>query len=457
MKVIIVGLGQTGTLLADMISRENHDVVVLDANKEKVDAVTSKYNVSGVVGSGASKECLVKAGADTADVVVALTPIDEINLLICMVAKNCGTRYVVAKMNQQELSGEQRYYTKEFQIDCIINAKEITAKEIARHIGLPGAVRADGFFGNSATVLRLNVEQNALLVDKNMREVRQLFDMDVLVGTVVRDGKVIVPNGDITLQQGDSIDLIVPNESILAVLMKLNVVRKEVKRVMIAGGGDVAAYLIQGLLKEKKKITVLDSDAKRCMYLSTTYPEINVACTEEIDADVLLEEGIEQADVCVSLTGQDDTNLVISLFAWSCGIKSVITKVNSPAYENLLNKVSIDITISPSVICATKILGFIRDVVVYNHAGRDIRSVCQIAGGLGEAIEFIAYDNFKKLNIAFMAPEFKLKKDTLIGAILRNGEAIIPSGTTSIVEGDHVVVVTKRNSGYNVLNDILTK
>ncbi|MDE5891658.1 MAG: NAD-binding protein, partial [Acetatifactor sp.] len=179
-----------------------------------------------------------------------------------------------------------------------------------------------------------------------------------------------------------------------------------------------------------------------------------ISYADGIDADVLLEEGLEKADACVSLTGSDDTNLVVSLFAWSCGVESVVTRVNATAYEKLLGKVNMDVALSPAVISADRIMGFVKNETVHNAEGNDIQCLYQLAGGQAEAIEFIAYDNCKRLGIPFKQPEFKVKKDILIAMIIRQGEVIIPDGNSCIQSGDRVVAISKRGHGLNILNDI---
>lgn len=456
MKIVIAGLTQVGICLAETLSKENHDVMVIDQDGNKVNAVTDRYNVSGVTGNCASKSTLLRAGVDTADVCVTLTPSDETNLCTCMMAKKCGTRYTVAKLDNPELTGEQKYYEQEFMVDYVLTPKEDTALEIARHIGLPGTVRADAFFSFDTTMFRVTADKENGLAGMHVKDIRNLFDTDMLVGTICRNGKLLIPDGTSVIEEKDEVYLIVPHSSMTTVMMKLGMMRKPVKNVLIIGGGDIARSLAGLLLENKKKVTILDIDRSRCADLAQILPQATISCAAEIDSKVLLEEGIDKADVCVSLTGRDDTNLVLSMFAWSCGVNSVITKVNSTTYESLLNRVNIDITISPVLISVERITGFIRNVEVPNDAGNDIACMYQIAGGVAEAIEFIAYDNFKAKDIPLKDKGFKLKKNLLIGMVLKDGVAVIPGGNTSIQPGDHVVVITKRDSGLKTLNDILS-
>lgn len=455
MKIIIIGLGHTGILLAERASLEHHDVLVIDEDSAKVEAVTDRLNISGVCGSGACRQTLLKAGADLADVVVALTPSDETNLMACAVAKQCGTRFTAARIDQPELFPEKEYYAARFQVDHILTPKFDTAMEIARHIGLPGTVRSEGNFSSEATLIRVSVDGDSPLKGMVIRDVRNFMQTDMLVAAVVRGGKVRIPEASYEIEQGDLISIITANRNLPQIMLKLNLIRRPVKNVLIIGGGDVAYFLTEKLLKEKKTVTILDNDSKRCMTLAKLLSGARISYADQIDANVLTQEGIRSADVCVSLTGQDDTNLVLSMFAWSCGVKSIITKVKLPAYEELLNKVSIDITISPSVICVDHIVQFIRNQAVPNVAGNDIESMYKIADGLAEAVEFTAYDTFAARNIPFRSEKFRTRKGVLAAILIRGGQVMIPDGSSVIKTGDKVVVVTDRSNRLNTLNDIL--
>lgn len=455
MKIIITGLGNTGILLAERISMEHHDVLVIDEDRKKVESITDRLNVSGICGAGASKETLMRAGANLADVIVALTPSDETNLMSCAVAKQCGTRFAIAKMDNPELCTEKKYYAEKFSVDYILTPKENTALEIIHHIGLPGTVRAEGFFSSDATLIKVGIDNSSRLNGMAVREVRSFMETDMLVVSITREGKLYIPDASFVMKSGDLINIISSNRNLMQIMMKLELVRKRVKRVLIIGGGDVAYCLAEMLLKEKKSVTVLERNRERCIELSELLPQAKISCAEKIDADVLAEEGIHSADVCVSLTGQDDTNLVVSMFAWASGVKSIITKVNSPSYEKLLNKVNIDITISPAVISADKIISFIRNQAVPNVKGDDIECMHRIAGGLAEAVEFTAYDDFRGKDIPLKDERFRIKKNTIIAVIIRNGLVIIPDGNSTIKKGDKVIVITARKSRLDILNDIL--
>ncbi|MCR4807464.1 MAG: NAD-binding protein [Lachnospiraceae bacterium] len=281
MKIIIVGLGQTGTTLISALSRSKYDITVVDKDKARVERITDKYNVNGVTGSGASKGTLMAAGADTADVIVALTPVDEINLLSCMQAKALGTRRGGARLLLPDFVHEAESLKKQYNIDYFVKPKLDIAEEIYKNIGLNGAGAG----------------------------------------------------------------------------------RKEVKRIVIVGGGITGGYLMDMLSGDRKRVTILENDTSRCRELMEKYPSARVAYSGGEIIDVLEEENVSEADCLISLTDNDETNLVISMYAWSLNIPSIITRVDNPGHVKLLHKVSMDITVSTTELSALKMIRFIESLV----------------------------------------------------------------------------------------------
>lgn len=454
MKIIIVGMGRVGRMLADRIPRDGHDVTVIDRNQKTVEEATDKYNVGGVCGSGITRATLMKAGADTADLIISVTGSDEINVMCCAAAKSYGTRYAVAMVHDPDFSEEIESLSRDFKIDFTVNPQLDTAAEMAMHIGLPGTVHAEGFFGSSVVLFSYTVGESSPLVGMSLRQIREYFETNLLVGTVSRKGKVLIPNGALVMERQDVLSLIVPDGSMKQVLTKLELMKKPAKNVLIVGGGTVCYYLAKRLLSEHKSVKIIESDKDRCVELANFLPDAAVCFGEGTDADVLKEEGIRSADACVSLTGKDEDNLAISMFAWSCKVPSILTKLTSSSYEGLLHCVNIQNTFSPAVISVDRILACVRNLAVYNEKGNDIQRLYRIADAQAEATEFIAYPGGKKLGIPLKSSEMKLKKNILLGAILRRDQVIIPDGNTVILEGDHVIVISAVKAALNTLDDI---
>ena len=454
MKIIIVGLGRAGSYLVRVLSDDGYDVTVVDTDKSLVDAITDKYNVNGIVGSGASKETLLKAGADTADALVALTHIDEINLLSCMQAKSLGTRRTAARLLLPDFVHESDSLGREYNIDYFVKPKLDIAEEIYRNIGLPGFVKMEGFFGNEVQMINLSVLEYSPLNGKSLIEIKQSLELNMLVCTVIRDGKLHVPDGTFVIETGDQVGIVAAKSDIQDILDKLGIIVEPAKSVAIVGGGITGEYLTDMLVKDKKNLTILENNIDRCRQLMEKYPSVQVSYSEGDITEVLEEENIGKKDVLVSLTDNDETNLVISMFAWSQNVPSIITRVDKTGHVKLLHKVNMDITVSTTELSVLKMLRFIRYYEM-GDAQNDIGKFYNIADGKAEVMDFVANESFSKLDVQFKEKQFKLKKDVLIAGIIRDGRLIIPSGNSKIVKGDKVIVAATKKAQIRKLEEIL--
>lgn len=454
MKIIIVGAGRTGCSLIEALSAKNYDITIIDKSRELVENITDRYNVSGVVGSGASKDTLYKAGADTADILIALTPVDEINLLSCMQARAVGTLRTVARVFQPDFAAERKTLEKEQGIDYIFNPKYDMADEAARSIGLPGFVKPDGVFAGRVQMLTLTVSDESGISGQSLIDIRKRFDAEILIGTVLREGKLFVPDGKFVIEAGDRISVAVKKEDVIDILQKMGLVKHSAKKVMIVGGDVTADYLIDMLLKEKKTITVIESDLERCRLLMEKYPEIKVSYGSGEMGEVLEDEKISSMDAVVSLTDADETNLVTSMYAWSRNVPSILTKIDAPGHLKLLHRINLDITLSPPEISVNKLIRFVHNCEV-GDAPNDIEKYFSIAEGKAEALQFTAKDDFKKLDVLFKEADFKLKKNVIIASVIRGDELIIPGGNSCIRKGDKVIIVSEKKNHIESLNAIL--
>ena len=454
MKIIIVGLGRAGCYLVRAVSHENYDITVVDTDKKLVDEITDKYNVNGIVGSGASKETLMKAGADTADALVALTHIDEINLLSCMQAKTLGTRRTAARLLLPDFVHEADSLKKEYNIDYFVKPKQDIAEEIYRNIGLPGFVKMEGYFGDEVQMINLSVLEYSPICGKTLIEIKQSLNLDMLVCTVIRDEKLYVPDGTFMIETGDQVGIVAAKADIQNILDKLGILVDVSKNITIVGGGITCEYLTDMLIKDKKSITILENNLNRCRELMEKYPKIKVSYSEGDITEVLEEEHIGKKDVLVSLTDNDETNLVISMFAWSQNVPSIITRVDKPGHVKLLHKVNMDISVSSTELSVLKMLRFIRYYEM-GDAKNDIGKFYNIADGKAEVMEFVAGEGFSKLGMQFKEKQFRLKKGVLVAGIIREGRLIIPSGNSKIQAGDKVIVAATKKNQVRNLEEIL--
>ena len=453
MKVIIVGAGRTGRSLIEALAKKNYDITIIDKQKNLVDDITDNYNVSGVVGSGASKDTLLKAGADTADVLIALTHVDEINLLSCMQAKAVGTLRTVARVFQPDFAAERKTLEKEQDIDYIFNPKYDMAETAALSIGLPGIVRPEGVFGDNMQMITITVMEGSPLAGKSLIDIRKELDTELLVGTVLRDGKLYVPDGFFRIEAGDSIGVAAGIDDIQKILKKIGIIKHSAKKVMIVGGGITAEYLLNMLLEKRKNISLLESDLERCRELMERYPSAHVAYSEGELSDVLEDEGIDSFDAVVSITDNDESNLVTSMYAWSKNVPSILTRVEQPGHLKLLHRVNLDITLSSAEISVNKLIRFVHNCEA-GDAPNEIEKYCSVADNKAEVLQFTAGDDFIKAGVLFKETDFKLKKNVLIASIIRDGELIIPGGNSCIQKGDKVIVVSDKKNHIENLNEI---
>ncbi|MBO6299144.1 MAG: Trk system potassium transporter TrkA [Lachnospiraceae bacterium] len=455
MKIIVVGLGRTGHLLIQSLASEDYDIVVIDKDKKLVDEVTDRFSVNGIAGSGASRETLLAAGAATADAIVALTPVDEINLLSCMQAKNLGTRYASARITMPDFVKEREALKREYRIDMIFTPREDVAEEIYQNIGMPGNTKLVGSWRNGIHLMDLNLLEDSPLCGRSLNDIKKTSNLNMLVVAVLRGGRLTIPDGNFVVEANDNLTLIISEKELSHTLESLGIHRKKVKKVMIIGGNTISEYLLGLMEKDSYQVTVLEEDADRCRELMDRFPKCKVLCTGEGELlEILKEERITDMDMVVSLTNSDETNLVISMYSWSCRIPSVLTYVEVTEHLRLLHKVNIDITVSPVESTSLRAMRFIR----YHdgdEAEQAIGKFYMVAEGHAEIKELKAGSDFKLLDIAFKEPSFKLKKNVLIAAIFRDGELIVPSGNTTIRQGDQVIIATPRKQKIRHLNDIV--
>ncbi len=362
MKILVVGLGETGRALVKLLNNTEHEVIVIDKNRECVDTVTDRYKVNGIVGSGASCETLKKAGADTADILIALTPVDEINLLSCMQAKNIGTTTCVARVLMPDLVKEEEQLIKDYNIDYLIKPRMDLAEEIFRNIGLPGHVKLESSMDDEISVIDINVLSSSPLAGLTISGIKEAVDADMMIGVIVRNDHAIKPRESTVINENDGLYVITKKEHLDETLDSLGVKRKRINDAVIVGGGIAALYLARKMTAAKIRLTIIDDDLDRCRMLMDEFPNARIAYAEGDITEVLEEERVDKADAVISLTGNDETNLVVSMFSWAKGIKSIITRVDKQVHVKLLHKVNIDITVSPTEISVYRIMRYIGSI-----------------------------------------------------------------------------------------------
>lgn len=452
MRIIIVGAGKTAEIIIQYLEKSRHDVIVIDKNKDVIDSITNRYSVNGVCGSGASRSVLNQAGASTADALISLTPIDEINLLACSMAKSAGTRYTVAEVEREELVKDKAFLLDKFGIDYLLTPKELVASAITDQIYFNSANRVEPFLEGNILLAEIIVDRNSLFSEKKLGEVKPLLKLDFLVFGVLRGEKVLVPKGDFVLQPGDTIGLIAKKEEMTKLFLRTDLIRKPVRSVLLTGGNQLGTVLAERLSNNGIHVKLVENDRERCERLLSELNKVKVIYGSGSDAELLAEEGIGKCDACICATDSDETNLLTSLIAWTNGVDNTITTIHSTSYENILRKVTLNITLSPERVVAEKLLGYV--LKLEKRKGEDSGRYYSFGSELLEINSFNVPVGFTRADTPLMNSKMRLKKGVIIGAIEREGNIIIPNGMDMLRVGDQVIILSENHSEIDSLMDI---
>lgn len=450
MEIILVGCGKVGLALASQLTQENHDVTVIDNNAEKVERIKEELDVMGIVGNGCSISTLIEADVERADVFIAVTGSDELNLLSCMFAKKTGHCRAVARVRNPIYSRELDFIKQQLGISTIINPELLTAKEIARLLLFPAADAVDSFADEKILLFKFKLTEKQRLSGVRIREIPERLGKDILVCAIEREDDVIIPNGDFRLTEGDMVTVLVPKEKASAFFGKLHMPTHAVRNTLIVGGGTITYYLAQELLSHDIRVRIVDSDIQRCEELSNSLPKAKILHGDGTDRKFLMEAGLSLTESVVSLTNIDEENILLSLFAKRFGVFKIVSKINRLEFDDLLNGMELDSIVYPKYLICDYILQYIR--ALQNEAGSNIKTLYRILDNRMEAVEFTIKEP-SKVTGATLA-ELEIKPNLLICCILRGKQIIIPRGSDQMQVGDTVIVVTLEQ-GLGDIRDIL--
>lgn len=438
MHIIIVGLGKLGTTLTKQLTTEGHDIVVVDTSSEKVNRIVDVYDVMGICGTGASCEILEEAGVEKTKLLIAATDSDELNILSCLIAKRMGVENTIARVRNPDYANQIQFLRQELGISMIVNPEYETANEISRIIRFPSAANLDSFAGGKIEIAKIRIHSDNPLCDLKLYELKKKFKSKVLVCAVQRGDDVFIPSGDFVIQADDSISITGTRSDISVFMRQTGVHKHKVKNVMIIGGGRIAYYLSKLLADTGRSIKLIEQSMDRCYHLNDILNDVNIIHGDGTDQEVLDEQRLENQDAFVALTGIDEENIIVSMYAESKGIPKVITKVNRHSYS-ILNDIGLETVVSPQIVAGNLVTRYVR--ALQNSAGNSqIQTLYKLLDGRVEAVEFIVPDGAGYENIPFK--ELKLLPNLLIGCIIRNGKIIYPNGDNVMKAGDSIIVVT---------------
>lgn len=451
MNIIIVGCGKVGQTLAERLSREEgHNITVVDTKSSIIRELTGALDVIGVEGSGASLETLLEAGVKDADILIAVTNSDEVNLLTCFIANKSGDCGTIARVRKPEYGRELILFKEDLGLAMIINPEQAAAAEIARVLRFPSAIQIDTFAKGRVEILKFRVSDDSILSGLSLAELRPKLGCNVLVCGVERGDEVFIPGGDFVIRSGDRLSFVSEIKSGTAFFKKIGIKTNKVRNAIIVGGSNTAFYLAKLLIQSGISVKIIEKDTARCEFLCQKLPKAVIVNGDGSDSSVLLEEGIESTESFVALTNIDEENILISLYARNRTKGKIITKINRIAFDDVINGLDLDTTICPKNITAENIVKFVR--AKNNSIGSNIETMHMILGDKAEALEFRIREKTPLVGVPL--EKLRLKDNTLIACINRGGTIINPCGKDTMEVGDTVIVVTAK-IGFKDIRDIL--
>ncbi len=450
MNIIIIGCGRVGRTLAQKLNEDGNAVTVIDSDGDKVKRTTDRCDVMGIVGNGATHTVQEEAGIKTADLMIAVTGSDELNLLCCLVAKKESDCQTIARVKNPEYSGDAPYLKDELGLAMVINPEYAAAEEIARVLRFPFALKIEPFAKGKVELIKFKLPKGNEMIGMSVKDVVTKYNSDLLVCTIEREEEVYIANGDFVFEEKDVISIVATPKNAYEFFTNIKCKGNSIKNALVVGGGVITHYLCEILEKSHIGLTVIERDLKRCEELSTLWKKVNVIHGDGTDHDLLLEEGVAGVGAFVSLSDSDEENVLMSLFAKGEGCEKTVTKVNRTDYESLLLQLELDASVCPRIITSDTILRYVR--AAENAVGSNVETLYNVIPGQVEAAEFLVRENSPVVGVPLSKLTFK--KDVLIASITRDKQTIIPRGNDTIEAGDLVVVVSKHLGLFDVA-DIL--
>ena len=451
MKIVIVGVGKVGLFLTETLTEENHDVTVIDNDPRALERVQEACDALAVQGHGAMRAKLLEAEADDARLLVATTGSDEINLLTCLMAKKMGCQHTIARVRNPEYADDLNFLREDLGLSFSINPEEACSREIYQILQYPSFLERDQFAKGRVEIVGFKVKKGSPLIGVRLADLMlRVSNLEVLVCAVERGDEVMVPHGNFIIREGDDLHITAASQTLSSLIKKLNLARHKVTQATIVGGSRMAIYLARQLLASGVSVKIIENSFERCHFLAEALPEADVVEGDGTEQKVLLSEGVERSDALVAITGIDEENLMLGMYAKQLGVPKVVVKSNRLQYRHMFNQMGLESVVSPTVTSADKIVRYVR--AMENSSGGKMLTMHAIINGKVEAMEFGADQSAKMLGIPLS--KLKLKDELLVASITRGRQIIIPNGSTTIENGDNVVIVSAKHFILD-LNDIL--
>lgn len=453
MRIVVVGAGKVGRVLTEQLAAEKHDIVVIDQDTDLIESLVNIYDVRGVVGNGGCYDVQKDAFEDGADLLIATTSSDETNILACLVAKKLGTPHTIARIRNPEYEKQLHFMREELGLSMVVNPEKATAREIARVLRFPSAIKREQFCRQRFELVEYRVNEGNPLEGLQLSDLYRNIRVKILICAVARGQQTIIPTGATVLQKGDKIYLTASARELESFFRKLNIFKARANNIMIVGASRIAYYLVKELQDIQKRVTVIDSNAARCQAMSEKFPGVLVIHGDGADSELLSEERISEMDAFVPLTGLDETNIILAMYASQFPNCKVVAKINRPSFADLANqKGLVDSVVSTAAVTSETIARYVR--AMQNSFDSDnIKTLHRLVGGRVEALEFNVGPGLPFIGVPLK--DLNLREGLLVAGIVRqNGAPVIPSGADTLQEGDDVVIVTT-DTTLHALRDIV--
>lgn len=450
MKIIIVGCGNVGATLAEQLGKEGHDITVIDTKEQLVNSLSDACDVLGIVGNGASYNIQMEADVNHADILIAVTGSDELNLLCCLIAKKAGGCHTIARVSNPVYSREISFIREELGLSMIINPQHAAAREMARLLKFPSALKIDSFAKSRVELINYRIEEGNPLCNMKLKYMGSKLRSSVLVAIVERNDEVIIPDGDFELKAKDIISIVGTPVKTVEFFRKIGVPTAAAKDVMVIGGGRTSIYLAKQLIEMGIKVKIIERQKERCEELSEMLPKAMIINGDGTDKDLLMEEGMTQTEAFLAMTDFDEENIMLALFAKSLSKAKLITKVHRIAYDEIIDSLDVGSIVYPKFITAETIIKYVR--AMHNSIGSNIETLYRLSDNRVEALEFYIKPDSPVIGIPLQ--ELPLKKNMLIGCITHRGQVTIPKGQSVIEAGDTVILITTKTGLHDIRDAI---
>lgn len=450
MNIIIIGCGRVGSAVAQQLCEDGHDITIIDTKADIVQKMANSTDVRGICGNGASYSIQKEAGIEKADLMIAVTSQDEINLLCCLIAKKAGGCQTIARVRNPVYHNEVSYIKEELGLSMIINPEWATAQEAARLLRFPSAIDIDTFAQGRIELLRFRLPKNSPLCNQQIKDISAFSTCEVLICAIERGEEVLIPDGFAFLRENDIISIVVSSSNANRFFHLINIQTNQVKNTVIIGGGKIAFYLAQQLLDMGIHVKIIEKDRNKCDELCELLPKATIVYGDAAEQDFLEEEGLSDAEGFAAFTNIDEENVMLSLYAKSHSHAKIITKVSDTTYTSIINTLDLGSVIYPKHLTTEYILQYVR--AMQNSIGSNVETLYRLIDGKVEALEFIIRKENKVTNTPLR--DLKLRSNLRVCAIHRNKKIIIPKGQDCLEVGDSVVIITT-NHGLKDICDIL--